>query len=74
MLESVVDPQKQRWLKQNANRDSSVFRRILYAQVTNVGYQAVWQRSKFGLKMPIKLLDSSPITQTNIDIQSASST
>ncbi|WP_344705048.1 hypothetical protein, partial [Prevotella corporis] len=29
-------------------------------KVTYVGHQAVWQRSKFGLKMPIKLLDSSP--------------
>ena len=49
---------------QNAKRDSGVFRRIFYALLAHFGQQAVWQRTRFRFKMPIKLLDSSTITLT----------
>ncbi len=49
-------PSKSTVAYQNANRDSSVFRRIFYALVAYFGQQAVWQRAKFRFRMPIKLL------------------
>ena len=41
-----------------------MFRRIFYALLAHFGQQAVWQRTRFRFKMPIKLLDSSTITLT----------
>ena len=57
-------PSKSTVAYQNAQRDSAVFRRIFYALLAYFGQQAVWQRTKFRFKMPIKLLDSSTITLT----------
>ena len=57
-------PSKSTVAYQNAKRDSGVFRRIFYALLAHFGQQAVWQRTKFRFKMPIKLLDSSTITLT----------
>ncbi len=39
-------------------------RKIIRDPKTDFGQQAVWQRSKFRFRMPIKLLDSSTITLT----------
>ena len=55
-------PSKSTVAYQNAKRDSGVFRRIFYALLAHFGQQAVWQRTRFRFKMPIKLLDSSTIT------------
>ena len=57
-------PSKSTVAYQNAKRDSGVFRRIFYALLAHFGQQAVWQRTRFRFKMPIKLLDSSTITLT----------
>ena len=57
-------PSKSTVAYQNAKRDSDVFRRIFYALLAHFGQQAVWQRTRFRFKMPIKLLDSSTITLT----------
>lgn len=53
-------PSKSTVAYQNAKRSSTVFRRIFYALVAYFGQQAVWQRTKFRFRMPIKLLDSQP--------------
>ena len=57
-------PSKSTVVYQNAKRDSGVFQRIFYALLAHFGQQAVWQRTRFRFKMPIKLLDSSTITLT----------
>lgn len=57
-------PSKSTVAYQNAKRDSGVFRRIFYALLAHFGQQAVWQRTRYRFKMPIKLLDSSTITLT----------
>lgn len=57
-------PSKSTVAYQNAKRSSTVFRRIFYALVAYFGQQAVWQRTRFRFRMPIKLLDSSTITLT----------
>ena len=57
-------PSKSTVAYQNAKRDSGVFRRIFYALLAHFGQQAVWQRTGFRFKMPIKLPDSSTITLT----------
>ena len=51
-------PSKSTIAYQNAKRGSAVFERIFYALLAHFGQQAVWQRTRFRFKMPIKLLDS----------------
>ena len=55
-------PSKSTVAYQNAHRDSRVFRDIYYAVFRHLGQQALYQRTKFRFKAPIKLLDSSMVT------------
>ena len=55
-------PSKSTVAYQNANRDSNVFREIFYMLFSFFVRQAIWHRSKFRFKMPIKLLDSTLVS------------
>ena len=57
-------PSKSTVAYQNAHRDSSVSQDIFYSLFQHFGQQALWQRRKFRFKMPIKLLDSTLVSQT----------
>lgn len=58
-------PTKSTVAYENAHRDSTVFRDILYRLLQHFGQKVAWERNGFRFKMPIKLLlDSTLVTLT----------